>query len=97
MKIIWSPLAVQRLESIHDYIAEDNLSAANDLVDKIFAKIETLPENPERGRIIPEVNRADIRELFEKEYRIIYRIDPGKIIILSIRNFKQLLPGDDIV
>jgi len=96
MKIIWSPLAVERLEDIYDYIARDNISAASNLVDNIFNKVESLLENANRGRVVPESNRENIRELFEGEYRIIYRVENKYISVLTIRNFKQLLPDTDI-
>jgi len=96
MKIIWSPLAVERLEDIYDYIAQDNISAASNLVESIFNKVESLLENTNRGRVVPESNRENIRELFEDEYRIIYRVEKSYISVLTIRNFKQLLPGTDI-
>ncbi len=92
MKISWSPLAVEGLENIYEYIAIDNYSEAQKMVDRIFKKVETLSKNPGRGRIVPEANREEIREVFESEYRIIYRIESKKVFILTIRNFKQLLP-----
>lgn len=95
MKISWSPLAVARLEDIDDYIAIDNNLAANKVVNKIFKKVESLSKNSKRGRKIPEANREEIREVFEGEYRIIYRIEGKKIFILTIRNFKQLLSMKD--
>lgn len=96
MKIFWSPLAVERLEEIYEYISIDNNSAAKKLVNNILNKVEVLPNNPEIGRKVPEVNRNKIREIFEGEYRIIYRIETKRIFILTIRNFKQLLPSKDI-
>lgn len=96
MKISWSPLAVERLEEIYEYIAIDNNSAAQKMVNKIFKKVETLSKNPKRGRKVSEANREEIREVFEGEYRIIYRVESKKIFILTIRNFKQLIPGKDI-
>ena len=96
MKIFWSPLAADRLEDIYAYISVDNKSAAKKVVERIFKKVESLAKNPERGRIVPETNRVEIRELFESEYRIIYRIEFKKVSILTIRNFKQLLPDKDI-
>ncbi|MHB8580678.1 MAG: type II toxin-antitoxin system RelE/ParE family toxin [Ignavibacteriaceae bacterium] len=96
MKISWSPLAVERLENIYEYFAIDNYSEAKKMVVRIFKKVETLSKNPERGRKVPEANREEIREVFEGEYRIIYRIESKKVFILTIRNFKQLLPGKDI-
>ena len=96
MRIIWSPLSIERLEDIYDYIAQDNISAAQNLINNIIEKVESLVENTTRGRVTPETNREDIRELFEGEYRIIYRIEIKQISVLTIRNFKQLLPDTDI-
>ncbi len=96
MKIFWSPLAVERLDDIYDYITADKNDAAKKMIACILRRIETLSKNPERGRVVPEVNRGDIREVFEGEYRIIYKIDSKKVYILTIRNFKQLLPDTDI-
>ena len=96
MKIFWSPLAVERLENIFEYILKDDSIAAQKITEKIFKKVESLSKFPERGRKVPEANREEIREVFESEYRIIYRIEPKRIFILSIRNFKQLLPDKDI-
>ena len=96
MKIFWSPLAVERLEYIYDFISKENASAAQKQISKIFKRVESLSKYPERGRKVPEANRKEIREVFEDEYRIIYRVEPKKIFILTIRNFKQLLPGKDI-
>jgi plasmid stabilization system protein ParE len=97
MKIFWSPLAVERLEDIYNYIAEDNIPAAQKMINSIFKKVETLSKNPVRGRKVPESNREEIREIFEGEYRIIYRVESKKILILTIRNFKQLLPDKDMM
>ncbi|GBD88939.1 plasmid stabilization system protein [bacterium BMS3Abin03] len=83
MKIIWSPLSVERLEEIYEYISNDNDSAAKIFLDKIFEKIESLTEYPQRGRKVPEVNREEVREVFFGRYRIIYRVIKNKIIILT--------------
>jgi toxin ParE1/3/4 len=96
MKIIWSPLAGERLDKVYEFIAQDNTSAAQKMVNRIIKKVDTLSKNPERGRKVPEANREEIREVFEGEYRIIYRFETKKVIILSIRNFKQILPKKDL-
>lgn len=95
MKIFWTPLAVERLEDIFEYISKDNRIAAQKIVDRIIKKVESLSKFPERGRKVPEINREDIREVFEGEYRLIYRISSKKVFVLSIRNSKQLLPDKD--
>jgi plasmid stabilization system protein ParE len=45
MKIFWSPLAVERLEEIYEYISNDNVSAAQNLIENIFEKVESLVNN----------------------------------------------------
>ena len=96
MRIIWYPLSVERVEEIYEYISNDNHSTAKKFINKIFNKVETLTKYPRRGRKVPEANREEIREVFLGEYRIIYRVEKSKIIILTIRNFNQLLPDEDI-
>jgi toxin ParE1/3/4 len=96
VKIVWSPLAVERLENVFEYIAQDNSIAAQTMVERVFKKVESLETNPERGRKVPEVKREDIREVFESGFRIIYKVEQKRIVILSIRNFKQLLPEKDL-
>lgn len=96
VKIFWSPLAVKRLEDIFEYISKDNVTAAQKLVDRIIKKVDSLSKFPERGRKVPEIKREEIREVFEGEYRIVYRISTKKVFILTLRNFKQLLPPNDL-
>lgn len=97
MKIFWTPLAIERLENIFEYISKENIGAAARIIDKIFRKVESLSEFPGLGRKVPEANREEIREVFESSYRIIYRVDKKRIHILSIRNFRQLLTGNDLI
>jgi len=85
-----------RLENIYEFISDKDTVAAKKLINRIFERVESISKYPERGRKVPEINRNEIREIFESEYRIIYKIEPKKIIILTIRNFKQLLTKIDI-
>ncbi|MBA4368141.1 MAG: plasmid stabilization protein [Desulfobacterium sp.] len=96
MKIVWSPLAVERASEIVDYIAQDKLLAADQWIHTVFSKVEQLRSNPEIGRIVPEINERQLRELIYGNYRIIYHIETKQISILTIRHGKQILPIDEI-
>ncbi|MBL7207764.1 MAG: type II toxin-antitoxin system RelE/ParE family toxin [Desulfobacterales bacterium] len=96
MRIIWSPLAVDRASEITDYIAQDKPSAAEKWIDTVFSKVEQLKSSPEIGRIVPEINDSQFRELIYGNYRIIYRIETKQISILTIRHGKQILPINEI-
>ena len=97
MKIIWSPLAVDRAAEIVDYIAQDKPLAAQSWIETIFTKVESLEFSPEIGRIVPEIGDNQFRELIYCNYRIIYKIDHNQISILTIRHGTQILPIDEIM
>lgn len=96
MRIIWSPLAVDKASEIADYIAQDKPSAAEKWIDTVFSKVEQLKSSPEIGRIVPEINDSQFRELIYGNYRIIYRIETKQISILTIRHGRQILPINEI-
>jgi plasmid stabilization system protein ParE len=97
MKIIWSPLSVERASEIADYIAQDKPSAAEKWINNVFSKVEQLKSSPEIGRIVPEINDTKFREIIYGNYRIIYRIEKKQISILTIRHGKQILPINEIM
>ncbi|MEX1350098.1 MAG: type II toxin-antitoxin system RelE/ParE family toxin [Desulfobacterales bacterium] len=97
MKIFWSPLAIDRSSEIVDYIAQDKPSAAEKWISTVFSKVEQLKSSPEIGRIVPELNNAQFREIIYGNYRIIYRIEKKQISVLTIRHGKQILPIKEIM
>ena len=97
MKIVWSPLAVDRASEIVDYIAQDKPSSAEKWIHTVFSKVERLKSSPEIGRIVPDISNKQFRELIYGNYRIIYRIEKKQISILTIRHGKQILPIEEIM
>ena len=97
MKIFWTELAVEKLESFADYIALDKPSAALKWIRKMQKSVNKLKDYPESGRKVPEIKRINIREIIEGNYRIIYRIEEKRISILTIRHSSQLLSESDAV
>jgi len=97
VKIIWSPLAIDRITEIAKYIAMDNPSAAKKWVDEIFNSVKKLKQFPKSGRMIPEIQLKIFREIIFGNYRIIYRIDENQISVLTVRNGTQILPIDEIL
>jgi len=96
MRIIWSPLSIERVTEIAKHIRRDDPSIAQLVVDAIFESVEKLSEFPESGAMNPEANRKDIRQLIVKNHRIIYRVESESVLILTVRHSRQLLEGDVI-
>ena len=97
MKIIWSPLAIDRASEIAEYIALDKPSAADKWITTVFSKVKQLESSPKIGRVVPEIGNEQFRELIYGNYRIIYRIEKKQVSILTIRHGKQILPIEEIL
>ena len=96
MKITWSPIAVEQVRDIASYIALDKPSVAVEWADKIFNSVNRLRDNPESGRIVPEINRNEIREIVQGNYRIIYKIKKQEIRVLIVKSYRQKLELGEI-
>lgn len=96
MRIVWSPLAVDRASEIARYIAQDKPSAAEKWIAVVFSKVDQLRSSPEIGRVVPEIGNERFRELLYGNYRIVYRLETHQVSILTIRHGKQILPADEI-
>ena len=94
MKVLFTENAIEHLTKIYDYIYLNSPTYARKMVDKITRKSGQIAVHPFSGRIVPEYESDDIRELIEAPYRIIYRIKPAQIDVLAIIHGAQLLPED---
>jgi toxin ParE1/3/4 len=95
VKVEWSPLALERVEDIAQYIAQDNPDAAAQWVTELFDTVERLAEFPESGRTVPEVGVHRIREVIFGAYRVIYSVK-DKVEVLTVRRGSQLLRLSEI-
>ena len=91
-KIIWSDWAVKDVQIIYQYISADSKYYASKWLDKINDRIVALSFHPYIGRVVPERENRNIREVIEGNYRIMYRIATNHILIYRIihsaRNFR---------
>lgn len=95
MEVIWSPLALDKLEATAKYIALDKPSAADKWINDVFDRVDLLASQPEIGREVPELLGSNYREVVFGNYRIIYKIG-NEIKILTLRNSRQLLSANNI-
>lgn len=90
------PLALGQVQEIVDYIKSDKPGAAERWADAVFDLVEGLAALPQKGRVVPEAGREEIRELLFGNYRIIYRVDEELISVLAVRHGYQLLDVREI-
>jgi len=82
VKLIWTDQAIEDLGNIGDYIALNSEKYARITVQKLFDRTEVLKTYPKSGRIVPEKNEENVRELIDGNYRIIYEIFSGEVIYI---------------
>ena len=95
VKVNWTLQSVSDIENIANFIAQDSERYAQIQVYRFFEATEILETNPQVGRIVPELNNQDIRELILGNYRIIYHIVTTVLIdILTVHHSKRLLSNN---
>ena len=90
-KIEWSLKAENDLNDIIDYIAQDSLEYAISFYEEVREKIENLIQFPKMGRVVPELEEPNIRELILRNYRIIYKISENKIQIVRLFHGSRIM------
>ena len=71
-KIRWTVGARRDLYEIVTHIAEDSPAYAINFAERITLAIDRLEAFPQLGRIVPEYQDANVRELIVGNYRIVY-------------------------
>lgn len=84
-KIRWTEKSAQHLEAIFEYIAHDSPVYASRFVKAIIKSTSLLENQPLAGRIVPVVNEETVREIFYKDYRIVYKVINSDLVkILAV-------------
>jgi plasmid stabilization system protein ParE len=90
--VIWSAAAFEDFEAVTAFIAKDSTHYAASFAREVLEASGALARFQDRGRIVPEFALADIRELFVRNYRLIYRSTPDEVQILGfIHGSRDLL------
>ncbi len=83
-EVVWSPRAVDDVRAIAAHIAEDSVAYARSVAQKIVASTRKLGSFPLSGRVVPEFNQENIREVFAYSYRVIYRVEGETVTIAAV-------------
>src|SRR5690554_7732749 len=81
-KVIWTSPALNELNDVAEYIALSNLSAAKQLVQKVFDKVTRLEVHPESGKKPVKLSNLDYREIIVNPCRTFYKIENDKVDVL---------------
>ena len=84
MKVNWTEAARAQLRDIRGFVAGSSPQYATKKVDRLTRRSQQIAKFPRSGRIVPEANDVNIREVLEGPYRIIYHILEDEIDIIAV-------------
>ena len=91
-KIEFTTSAINDLEDIKIYYTEQQVPQIGDkFISEIISHVETLIDQSEIGRIVPEFQVTHIRELIHGAFRIVYQINDSVIYVIRIWRSERLM------
>src|SRR3954463_1564284 len=80
------------LPDIVDYIAQEDPAAALAVLKRLRLRAAALRAHPQRGRIVPELRQVGTlhyHEVQERPWRILYRIDGQRVLVLAVLDSRR--------
>ena len=84
IELIWSPRSIADLEEIRAFIEADSPAWAELTVRRLVAAVQRLQHFPDSGRLVPERQSPDLREVISGNFRIVYRQGATRVEIVTV-------------
>ena len=90
--VSFSGSAVADLEKIRRHYGELSApEAAERFLVEILKNIEKLRRFPLAGRVVPEFGVKFLREVIVVPFRVVYRVDPGRVRVVRVWRSERLI------
>ncbi|MCU0286732.1 MAG: type II toxin-antitoxin system RelE/ParE family toxin [Acidobacteria bacterium] len=85
-KVRWSEKSSKNLQALYEYISRDSKIYAGRFVESLIKAVKKLEIMPFYGRVVPEFERDELREVIYRNYRIVYRLvgDDNNVEVLAV-------------
>ncbi len=91
-RITFAGSALRDLEEVRDwYASQDAPEVGQRLVGEIVASVEQIGRFPESGRVVPEFDTPQLRELIRPPFRIVYRLDGDNVGVVRVWRSERLM------
>ena len=91
-EVIWTHTAENDLLGIIEYIAQNSIGNALNILENIKKQVSELYFSPKRCRIVPELANQGInqyRDMVIPPWRVIYKISESTVYVLSVLDSRQ--------
>jgi toxin ParE1/3/4 len=86
-EVEWTEVALADLEEVVGFIEREDPSAAHAVLQRLEQAARRLAHHPQRGRVVPELARFEIRlyrELIVRPWRILYRVGQRRVFVMAV-------------
>lgn len=90
--VAWTRTALGDLESLVECIATEDPETATQVLDRIERRAAALAAQSARGRVVPELREVGVlhyRELVERPWRIVYRVEGERVMVLAVLDSRR--------
>lgn len=95
MRVEWSDFARDDLDDLVRYISRDSAFYARRFGQKVVLATRRLRKFPESGRMIPEAEDPALREIIVQGYRVMYRLETARVLILAVMHGTRNVAGQE--
>ncbi len=92
-ELVWELDALQDLDLIGEYIAQQSPEYAPIYVARVIEAVERLADHPLSGRVIPELDDEALREVIFQNYRVVHEVAANTVTILGVIHGAVDFPG----
>jgi toxin ParE1/3/4 len=92
----WTARARADLKAIHGRIAKDSPLNAKRVIREIRRKADVLAATPHVGRVVPELDNPEIREIPSYSWRILYHVHERRVFVLTVIHKRRMPSAADI-
>lgn len=92
LSVRFADSAVSDLDDVLKYYEKEQApDTGKRLISEIIETAARLAAFPQSGRIVPEFNISDLREIIYPPFRLVYRCDKKKVRIIRVWRSERLL------
>jgi len=92
MTLTFTEVAIAQLVALSTKVARHSPAYFKTLARRIVKRCQILKAHPRMGSEIEEYEDLDLRELYEKPYRILYRLVDEDFFVFGVVHLSQPLP-----
>jgi len=93
VRVHWTNTATSHLLAVYEHVARDSPLYTRRILDRLIRRSEEVAEFPLSGRMVPEYETQDIREVIESPYGLSTGT-AERIDVLAVVHGTQMLPPE---